>query len=504
MLLFLLFLFPTLVSAVIESQDIPFLADKGLDLFFLSRYYFSFVFLNTLPYFYLFRLIRNKKILTGVSCVRYFYVFLIVFSFTLTGHLPNKSVLLSCFDTNFKETKEFFISLPLRFYVVSFLYWGVFFILLHKAKQNLIKERKDIFLPAVCVLFFTVFSIATQFENNLFRQTADAYETYQHIKKFTVDLNHSSADEKIVVTDKAPSLKRTIVIMIGESESASVFNEHLPQFFDLLGENKRDLILIPKAETTATQTLVVLKHLFLHPAKNDPNKKFNLLNLYRQNGFKTFWLSNHFKQGKRCDDFLYAMTGNVSYRKYYNLYDFNTIFDYGNDFYDEILVEGLKEALADPAEKKIIFLHLYGSHNYFKNRYPDDFRSPLVEQKEKEKYTIAEHYKNAAAYTNTVLVKVLSTLQNQKEPTAAAYFSDHGDDPVNPYARNYNIIKNVPLFFWLSKEYQKQFPTRFKNLSCLQYVYFLNLPYILNKIIGVDITDISAAPEITSCFTKGK
>ncbi|MBR1946016.1 MAG: sulfatase-like hydrolase/transferase [Alphaproteobacteria bacterium] len=166
------------------------------------------------------------------------------------------------------------------------------------------------------------------------------------------------------------------------------------------------------------------------------------------------------------------------------------------------MLEGLENALKDPAEKKIIFMHLLGSHNDAKNRYPDTFHSPLVDKKEKKSYSATEHYKNAAAYTNTFLAKALLTLKDQKEPTAAIYFSDHGDDPVVPFARNYNKIKGVPLFFWLSKKYQKQFPNQFKNLNCLQYVYFSNLPYLFNQVIGVDIIDISASSEIKACFAK--
>ena len=501
MFLFLLFLFPTLVSIFIGWQDYFFLMEKNLAFFFIFRSCYSFIFLNTLPYFFLFTAIKNKKFLICVSFVRYFYVFIYLLSFTITGHIPNASVLLSCFDTNFKEAIEFFINIPFTFYFASLLYWSVFIILLRKVKPSPVTKKKTLFFSLCCFLLFAFLGIVTQSENNLIERMMNAYKNYRSIIKTVADINYSATETEISVTDKAPSLKRTVVIMIGESETAAVFNEHIPQFSNLLEKDGRNLILVPKAETNAPQTLAVLKDLFLHSVKGNPDNHFNLLNIYRQNGYKTFWLSNHHKQGK-CDDFLYAMTRNVSYRKYYNFYDFGIHNVYGNDFHDEILVDGLKETLADPAEKKIVFLHLFGSHNAYQNRYPDDFHSPLVKSGKKKTYSDHEHYRNAAAYTNTVLAKIIHTLAGENGINAAVYFSDHGDDPANPTFREYEKVKDVPLFFWLSNEYQKQFPKQFKNLSCLQDVYFANLPYIFNQIIGVDINDISASPEIKACFEK--
>ena len=263
------------------------------------------------------------------------------------------------------------------------------------------------------------------------------------------------------------------------------------------------MISVPKAETTAAYTLDVLKKIFLHSPAETSNKKFNLLSLYNHAGFKTFWLSNQFKRGE-MDDFLYVMSSKASYQKFYNTFNLEKrIEDISmNSHYDDVLIDGLKNALNDPTEKKIVFLHLYGSHNYVKNRYPDDLHSPLVKPKEKKKYTKTEHYKNAAAYTNTVLAKWIQTIKEHRETAAIIYFSDHGSNPDSPFFRNYEEVKEVPLFFWLSKEYRKLFPKQFKNLSCLQYVYFANLPYIFNQIIGVDIKDISASPEVKTCFEK--
>jgi len=501
MFLFLLFLFPTLVSAFIESQTAPFLSENDIFSFDYFRYFFSFFIVGIFPYWYFFKLTNKKTIVITVSFIRYFVVFSVFFCFILTGHMPKNDLLLSCFDTNVKEIFEFISTLPLKIVLFSAGYWLIYVFLILKTRIRSPEEKKsDFIFYLLCFTVFSAFGIVTQFDNNIFYWSVKAYDNYRKITVKTSKIERHYTNKAVTVKNTAPSLKRTIVIIIGESETADVFKEHLPQFYDLLGKEKNNLIIIPEAETTSTQTIAVLEKLFFI-RKSETKKIFNLLNVYKTAGFKTFWLSNQYKSGQ-FDDFIYVMTKPISFRKYYNYFDFNNLFIYGSDQYDEVLLEGLENALKDPAEKKIIFMHLLCSHNDAKNRYPDTFHSPLVDKKEKKSYSATEHYKNAAAYTNTFLAKALLTLKDQKEPTAAIYFSDHGDDPVVPFARNYNKIKGVPLFFWLSKKYQKQFPNQFKNLNCLQYVYFSNLPYLFNQVIGVDIIDISASSEIKACFAK--
>ena len=367
------------------------------------------------------------------------------------------------------------------------------------------KIKSDIIFYFSCFCIFTVLGIIYRSENNIIYWFQEAYKTYKDVKASATDEKLLDISKEIKLSDIDPLLKRTVVIIIGESETGDVFKEHKSQFLNLLDHERNNLIFVPKAETTAAYTMEVLKHLFLHHLSVNSEKKFNLLSLYKNAGFKSFWLSNQFKRGK-VDDYLYIIAGFASYHKFYNIFNFEKKSDHisMNSHYDDILIDGLKNVLNDPAEKKVVFLHLYGSHTYVKNRYPDSFRSPLVKQKEKKKYTEVEHYQNAAAYTNTVLAKAILLLTKQPEATALVYFSDHGSNPVKPLFRVYNEVKDVPLFFWLSKEYQKQFPTQFKKLSCLQYVFFANLPYIFNQIIGVDIAEISASPEIKACFEKEK
>lgn len=503
MFLFFLFLFPTLVSSFIETNNISFLTEKRLPSIYIVKYYFSFFITGLLPYIYLFKLTNKKSVLFIVSFIRYFIVFIIVFSFVLTKHTPRDNLLLVCFDTNLNEILEFIATISFKNYLIFISYWIVFAALLYKTKIPPPSETKsDTVFHFGCFLIFTIFALAYRSENNIIHWFREAYKTYENVKSVATDEKLLDISKDIKISDIDPSLKRTVVIVIGESETGDVFKEHLPQFSNLLGEKMNNFILVPKAETTAAYTLDVLKKLFFHRLSVTSEKKFNLLSLYKNAGFKSFWLSNQFKRGQ-MDDILYIIASFASYQKFYNILNLEKKGPSSmNSHYDDILIDGLTNALDDPAEKKVVFLHLYGSHNYVKNRYPDTFHSPLVNAKEKKNYTEKEHYRNAAAYTNTVLAKIIQTLAEHRETGAVVYFSDHGSNPEAPLFRDYNEVKDVPLFFWLSEEYQKYFPTRLKNLNCLQYVYFSNLPYIFNKIIGVDIADISASPEIKTCFEK--
>ena len=141
--------------------------------------------------------------------------------------------------------------------------------------------------------------------------------------------------------------------------------------------------------------------------------------------------------------------------------------------YDEHLLPWLDEALADPAPKKLIVLHLKGSHGVYAYRYPAAFdffrddkgiRSPYFwETGDQDMARIINTYDNSILYTDWVLEEVVRRLEERGGHSWMLYFSDHGEELFNYYAffpriagylTKYTL--DVPFIVWASPEYRRQ------------------------------------------------
>lgn len=131
----------------------------------------------------------------------------------------------------------------------------------------------------------------------------------------------------------------------------------------------------------------------------------NIVHIAKYLGFKTYWFSNQGQYG----DYSNAITGmamNCDVKEWLS------------GGFDHDLLPFYQSALEDKDhERKLIVLHLYGSHvpcehrypaseSYFKDNLPDDF------------------YDNSIRYTDLLIGKIFDSLKEKK--ASVLYFSDHG------------------------------------------------------------------------------
>ena len=143
--------------------------------------------------------------------------------------------------------------------------------------------------------------------------------------------------------------------------------------------------------------------------------------------------------------------------------------------YDEFLLPWLNEALEDPAPKKLIVLHLKGSHMIYKYRYPSRFDffhtpqnivSPYLGVDGDEDIQICDAinaYDNSIRYTDWILEEVIRRLEDRGDRAWMLHFSDHGDElfGVFPFAARHlayisKYVLDVPFIVWTSPEYRRQ------------------------------------------------
>ncbi|EKH4617679.1 phosphoethanolamine transferase [Escherichia coli] len=171
-----------------------------------------------------------------------------------------------------------------------------------------------------------------------------------------------------------------------------------------------------------------------HDIHNYPD---NIINMANQAGFQTFWLSSQsaFRQNGT------AVTS-IAMRA------METVYVRG---FDELLLPHLSQALQqNTQQKKLIVLHLNGSHEPACSAYP---QSSAVFQPQDDQDAC---YDNSIHYTDSLLGQVFELLKDRR--ASVMYFADHGleRDPTkkNVYFHGGREASQqayyVPMFIWYS------------------------------------------------------
>ncbi|MDM8869754.1 phosphoethanolamine transferase [Escherichia coli] len=171
-----------------------------------------------------------------------------------------------------------------------------------------------------------------------------------------------------------------------------------------------------------------------HDIHNYPD---NIINMANQVGFQTFWLSSQsaFRQNGT------AVTS-IAMRA------METVYVRG---FDELLLPHLSQALQqNTQQKKLIVLHLNGSHEPACSAYP---QSSAVFQPQDDQDAC---YDNSIHYTDSLLGQVFELLKDRR--ASVMYFADHGleRDPTkkNVYFHGGREASqqayHVPMFIWYS------------------------------------------------------
>ncbi|HCO2003825.1 TPA: phosphoethanolamine transferase [Escherichia coli] len=171
-----------------------------------------------------------------------------------------------------------------------------------------------------------------------------------------------------------------------------------------------------------------------HDIHNYPD---NIINMANQAGFQTFWLSSQsaFRQNGT------AVTS-IAMRA------METVYVRG---FDELLLPHLSQALQQKTQqKKLIVLHLNGSHEPACSAYP---QSSAVFQPQDDQDAC---YDNSIHYTDSLLDQIFELLKDRR--ASVMYFADHGleRDPTkkNVYFHGGREASqqayHVPMFIWYS------------------------------------------------------
>ena len=264
----------------------------------------------------------------------------------------------------------------------------------------------------------------------------------------------------------------TVIVVIGESASRDYMHAFTPDFpyedtpwLDSQLGNP-DFNVFTNAYSSWSQTVPVLQRALTEQSQYNDKEFFestSIIDVAKKSGYTTYWFSNQGLYGQYdCAITLVAKTADRA-EWTDDSYNFS-------DKYDDTLLWYLTQV--DPNTNNFIVLHIMGSHIYYNNRYPTEFNQWHGDSE----VSSPESYANSIHYTDYILSQVFDYAQKNLNLRAMVYFSDHGENleiSHNPDVFSYDMVR-IPMFIYLSPEYQQVLPGRTRAIRYHRSRYFTN------------------------------
>lgn len=323
------------------------------------------------------------------------------------------------------------------------------------ASLSLIKN--PFFHKAIFILFVivcaTVYLKEKAYRNDAIYQLSIGYQKFisdtQKYERYFTDNKHSSYLKSVKPNND--TISETLIIVIGESSTRShmsLYGYYRPTNPLLMQINDK-LVAFTNVISPHTQTALSLEKIMTFSSTEHPeNGKFgSIIQLVKQAGYKTFWISNQPKIG--FHETLITKIARAADFQYFS----NLDIDYDGQIHDEKLFPTIEKSLEDITTKKVIFIHLMGCHATYSNRYPttfDHFKSePKTKYKSKENSLVINQYDNAIRYNDFVLHRIISDLsQSNSIRKRLLYFSDHGEELYQSmnFLGHFEDVGSYPMF----------------------------------------------------------
>lgn len=479
-----------------------------------------FLFLSSLEIF--FAKIFSARLSAIFLSILNFFCLIIPFVqavyYCMFWHCLSPASLMALYLTNWKESLNF-IQSNLGILPTILIFSAIIFLLRlayksHKKFCDEIKNKKISSLQKISAIFILIgtFSAMNYFlpQSSIALLWKDVTDYVAETQKFSQ--NYAKRFENLKIDSSQTSAAKipgTIIFVIGESASRTymhAFNKNFPfentpwldsklsdeekisrgKNFDLFVKVNEDFqqneknspkiyqtdgefLIFQNSYASWSQTVPVLQRALTEQSQYNQKEFYesiSIIDAAKKSGYKTFWFSNQGRYGE-YDSAITLVAKTADFSDWTDdAYDFS-------DKEDEVLLKFFEKV--NPNENNFIVFHLMGSHIYYNNRYPRNFKK-WVTADGTGMMTSAAAYSNTILYTDFVLSKFFDYAKKNLNLQAMIYFSDHGEDlqiSHNPDVFSYEMVR-IPFFIYFSDEYEKNFPEQTKILRERKKEFFTN------------------------------
>lgn len=401
--------------------------------------------------------------------------------------------------TNLSEAREFLSTFVNIDYVLILLAICLLFCFIPLTIKK-IKTYFSIRILSIVWIFLLLFSICCVLRSPEVWKESVFGKMYMLYESANIpQLSDYEEEQELLIENKAqPS---TIVIIIGESFSKSHsslygYEKDTNPKMKRLKDNGK-LLVFNHVESPATYTTEAFKSMMSTycPEYGDSVEWYKcptIIGIAKQSGYHTTWVSNQCMTGMFENPIAeYAALCNASF------FVGKQFAEMGDVSYDEAVFQHIGKR--DSHEKKMLFVHLMGSHEVFKERFPEErvkFVEGNYEDFPSQQRQVLADYDNSVLYNDSIVSEIIKLYE--EEEAVVLYYSDHALDLYESSPNYYghsiqgNPIsvkkgKQIPFMVYMSDRYKKRFPGIESSLQANIDTAFgtENLIYLLMDIMGV-------------------
>ena len=421
--------------------------------------------------------------------------------YVIYGQEFSQSVLFVMFETNTNEASEYLSQyFSLKIVLIALAYTAVAVLLWTRLRPVYIPKpwRYVVSFALLYGLILHPIAMNTFIKNKPFEKTLDNlasrmepaapwqfltgyYQYRQQLNSLTKLLNENNALPPLAnFKDESGNEPRTLVLVIGESTQRGRMSlygyprETTPEL-DALHKTDPNLTVFNNVVTSRPYTIEILQQALTFANEKNPDLYLtqpSLMNMMKQAGYKTFWITN--QQTMTARNTMLTVFSRQTDKQYY----MNQQRTQSAREYDTNVLKPFQDVLNDPAQKKLIIVHLLGTHIKYKYRYPEnqgkfdgntDHVPPGLSAEELESYN---DYDNANLYNDHVVASLIKDFKAADPNGFLVYFSDHGEEvydtpPHKTQGRNEDNptrhMYTIPFLLWTSEKWQATHPRDFSQ-----------------------------------------
>lgn len=395
----------------------------------------------------------KKQFFIDVLCFFYVWYFVLeTTSYMAVSSNFTSSYMFLLIESNQLELSEFTASYMNAKIILFLVLMIVMFFVIRNKKLEINNSKRILFGALTFLGIIALLKFTGLIENNAYHNIVRGTYGYFELQK-SVEFNTEISKNSIQISAD----NEVLVVVLGESTTSRHMQlyGYKRETTPLLNAIKDSLFVynnVISTDVITTKSIPKILTSIDNTSKKDTST--NIIHLFNEAGYKTYWLSNQRPIGF-YDNQISEIASVSSYFKFFNHED-----EVKTTSYDEVLFPEFNKTLKEKG-RKVIFLRLIGTHFDYRKRYPKAYNKFVSNVNITKKETIINHYDNAVLYNDFVVYSLIKGLQKHHAKSALLYLSDHGEnvyDDTDFFGRSETILRKsmfeIPFFVWVSKDFQ--------------------------------------------------